>query len=172
MFDVVFHITSNSIVAIQLKSNYIENIHFNEINIFNTMETLNPIFQNWPQSPISPIFPSGIKWWSPVSKRKPQSQRFFNVSQSSRWPGLRFCELLNHVFQLKLPSLFTAWLFSPLHFKSHNMKALVILSHSGLPFSWEKKLPPDYLWKTHDHDHQWAVYSHGMITIRQKKMWT
>ncbi len=35
---------------------------------------------------------------------------------------------------LKLPSLFTAWLFWTFHTKSHNMKALVILSHSWSPF--------------------------------------
>ncbi len=35
---------------------------------------------------------------------------------------------------LKLPSLFTAWLFWTLHTKSHNMKALVILNHSRSPF--------------------------------------
>ncbi len=37
---------------------------------------------------------------------------------------------------LKLPSLFTAWLFWTFHNKSHNMKALVILSHS-----WSQFLP-------------------------------
>ncbi len=35
---------------------------------------------------------------------------------------------------LKLPSLLTAWLFWTFHIKSHNMKALVILSHSWSPF--------------------------------------
>ncbi len=35
---------------------------------------------------------------------------------------------------LKLPSLFTAWPFWTFHIKSHNMKALVILSHSWSPF--------------------------------------
>ncbi len=35
---------------------------------------------------------------------------------------------------LKLPSLFAAWLFWTFHNKSHNMKALVILSHSRSPF--------------------------------------
>ncbi len=35
---------------------------------------------------------------------------------------------------LKLPSLFTAWPFWTFHTKSHNMKALVILSHSWSPF--------------------------------------
>ncbi len=36
--------------------------------------------------------------------------------------------------QLKLPSLFAAWLFWTFHTKSDNMKALVILSHSWSPF--------------------------------------
>ncbi len=35
---------------------------------------------------------------------------------------------------LKLPSLFAAWLFGTFHTTSHNMKALVILSHSESPF--------------------------------------
>ncbi len=35
---------------------------------------------------------------------------------------------------LKLPSLFAAWLFWTFHAKSHNMKALIILSHSWSPF--------------------------------------
>ncbi len=35
---------------------------------------------------------------------------------------------------LKLPSLFASWRFWTFHIKSHNMKALVILSHSWSPF--------------------------------------
>ncbi len=35
---------------------------------------------------------------------------------------------------LKLPSLFAAWLFWTFHTKPHNMKALIILSHSWSPF--------------------------------------
>ncbi len=35
---------------------------------------------------------------------------------------------------LKLPSLLAAWLFLTFHIKSHNIKALVILSHSQSPF--------------------------------------
>ncbi len=38
------------------------------------------------------------------------------------------------VLVLELPSLFVAWLFWTFHNKSHNMKALVILSHSWSPF--------------------------------------
>ncbi len=80
---------------------------------------------------------------------------------------------------LKRRSLFAAWLFWTFHTKSHNMKALVILSNSWSPFLpltclygkkltfvglctafwsifWEK-LPSDYPCKSHDHDHQWAV---------------
>ncbi len=93
-----------------------------------------------------------------------------------------------------LPSLFTARLFWTFHNKSQNMKALVILSHSWLPFlpltcfygknellwvsmwpsgvfSWEKtplRLPMQITWP-------WPPvgrFSHGLITVRQKKMWT
>ncbi len=39
-------------------------------------------------------------------------------------------------FHLKLPSLFAAWIFWTFHNESHNMKALVILSHS-----WSLFLP-------------------------------
>ncbi len=35
---------------------------------------------------------------------------------------------------LKLPSLFAAWPFWTFHNKSHNIKALIILHHSCLPF--------------------------------------
>ncbi len=40
---------------------------------------------------------------------------------------------LQYTSLLKLPSLFAAWLFWTFHTKSHNMKALVILSHSWSP---------------------------------------
>ncbi len=80
--------------------------------------------------------------------------------------------------RLKLPSLFDACLFWTFHNKSHNMKALIILSHSWSPFlplvymdkmnfCWslcglleyflEKKLSSDYPCKSHDYDHQWSV---------------
>ncbi len=91
---------------------------------------------------------------------------------------------------LKLPSLFVAWLCWTFHTKSHNMKALVILSHSWTPFlpltclygknellwasgvfSWEKPLPRlsmqvTLLWPPV------GRFNHGLITINQKKMWT
>ncbi len=96
--------------------------------------------------------------------------------------------------KLKLLSLFAAWLFWIFHTKSHNMKALVILSNSWSPFlpltclyrknellwvsvrpprvfSWEKtplRLPLQITWP-------WppvGSFSHGLITLRQKKMWT
>ncbi len=95
---------------------------------------------------------------------------------------------------LKLPSVFAAWLFWTFHNKSHNMKALVILSHSWssfLPltclygkneplrvsvqpsevFSWEKtspRLPMQITWP-------WPPvgrFCYGLITVRQKNMWT
>ncbi len=90
---------------------------------------------------------------------------------------------LSRSLNLKLPSLFTAWRFWTFHTKSHNMKALVILSHWWSPFLpltclygkmnfcgslcglldyfLEKKLLPDYPCKSHDshdHDHQWADF--------------
>ncbi len=43
-------------------------------------------------------------------------------------------DILYSISSLKLPSLFTVWLFRTFHSKSHNMKALVILSHSWSPF--------------------------------------
>ncbi len=75
---------------------------------------------------------------------------------------------------LKLPSLFAAWIFRTFHIKSHTMKALVIHDHhfshlfvymEKMTFCWslcclveyflEKKLLPDYPFKSHDHDYQW-----------------
>ncbi len=96
---------------------------------------------------------------------------------------------------LKLPSLFAVWLFWTFHNKSHNMTALVILSHSWSPFlpltclygkneilwvsvrpsgalSREKKLPPDLPMQI---TWPWPLvgrFNHGLITVRQKKMWT
>ncbi len=81
---------------------------------------------------------------------------------------------------LKLLSLFTVWLFWTFHNKSHNMKALVILSHSRSPFLpltclyiekmnfcgslcglleyfFEKNLFPNYPCKSHDHDHWYRI---------------
>ncbi len=95
---------------------------------------------------------------------------------------------------LKLPSLFAAGPFWTFHTKSHNMKAVVILSHLWSPFrpltclygknellwvsvqpsgvfSWQKtplRLPMQITWP-------WppvGSFSHGLITVRQKKMWT
>ncbi len=92
---------------------------------------------------------------------------------------------------VKLSSLFSAWLFWTLHNKSHNMKALVILSHSWSPFlpltclygkkellwvlvwpsgvfSWEKtpsRLIMQITWP-------WTPvgrFGHGLITVGQKK---
>ncbi len=102
---------------------------------------------------------------------------------------LRDMPLKSH-FCLKLTSLFAAWLFWTFHTKSHNRKALVILSHSWITisptylfiwnkwtvqpsgvFSWEKtplRLPMQISWP-------WppvSSFSHNLITVRQKKMWT
>ncbi len=90
---------------------------------------------------------------------------------------------------LKLPSMFAAWVFWTFHTKSHNMKALVIHDHhfshllvymeknellwvsvqpSGI-LSWEKSLlglPMQITWACV------GSFSHGLITVRQKKMWT
>ncbi len=93
---------------------------------------------------------------------------------------------------LKLPSLFAAWLIWIFHTKSHNMKALVILSHSWSPFLpptclrgiierlwvsvWpsgfifvRKKLPSDYPCKSHDHAHQWAVLVMAWLLYDKRK---
>ncbi len=107
----------------------------------------------------------------------------------SIWSAMHELSLL-----LKLPSLFAAWLLWTFHTKSHNMKALVILSHLWSPFlpltclygkkellgvsrrpsgvfSWEKtppRLPMQITWP-------WPPlgrFSHGLITIRKKWMWT
>ncbi len=87
---------------------------------------------------------------------------------------------------LKLPSLFAAWLFWTFHNKSHNMKGLVILSHLWSPFlpficlygkitfvrlcaafvrKTSPRLPMQIIWSV-------GRFDHGMITVRQKKMWT
>ncbi len=92
------------------------------------------------------------------------------------------------LLELKLPSLFFTWLFWIVHTKSHNMKALVILSHSWslvlpltclygkinfcgsmcrlLEYFLEKKtsprLPMQITWP-------WppvGSFSHGLITVR------
>ncbi len=106
----------------------------------------------------------------------------------------RGLEKADHYNHLKLHSLFAALHFWTFHTKSHNMKALVILSHSWsqcLPltclygknellwvsvqpsevFSWDKtppRLPMQIPWP-------WTPvgsFRHGLITVRQKKMWT
>ncbi len=92
--------------------------------------------------------------------------------------------LMFNIPTLKLHSLFATRRFWTFHNKSHNMKALVIPSRSWSQFlsltclygkneplwvfvcsfgvfSREKKLPPDYPCKSHDHDHQWT----GLIMV-------
>ncbi len=98
---------------------------------------------------------------------------------------------MNSYKMLKLPSLFAAWLFWTFHTKSHNMKALDIISHSWWPFlpftclyrknellwvsvwpsgefSWEitlPRLPMQITWP-------WPPvgrFCHGLITVRQRK---
>ncbi len=86
------------------------------------------------------------------------------------------------------------FLFLTFHNKSNNMKALVILSHSWSPFRpltcwygnnellwvsvWlsgvfsREKIPPRLLMQT---TWTWTLvgrFSHALITVRQKKMWT
>ncbi len=93
-------------------------------------------------------------------------------------------------FTLTLPSLFVTWRFLNFHNKSHNMKVLFILSHfyhllvymennellrvsvwPSAVFSHEKtspRLPMQITWP-------WPSMSrfrHGLITVRQTKMWT
>ncbi len=43
-------------------------------------------------------------------------------------------DMYGQILSLKLSSLFVAWPFWTFHTKSHNMKGLVILSHSWSPF--------------------------------------
>ncbi len=91
-------------------------------------------------------------------------------------------------------SLLAAWHFWTFHNKLHNMKALVFLSHSWLPF-----LPLACLYRKHEllwvsvglsevfsrektslrllMQITWpwppvGRFSHGLITVRQKKVWT
>ncbi len=110
------------------------------------------------------------------------------------WVGTLFLASSTILGELKLPSVLAVWLFWTFHNKSHNMKALAILSHSCSPFlpltylygnnellwvyvqpsgvfSQEKtppRLPMQITWP-------WPPmgrFSHGLITIRQTKMWT
>ncbi len=68
---------------------------------------------------------------------------------NTSWIALIYCiachachACFKHVnCNLKLPSLFAAWHFWTFHTKSHNMKVLVILSHS-----WSAFLPPTCLY--------------------------
>ncbi len=83
----------------------------------------------------------------------------------------------NGSIDLKLPSLFASWLFWTFHNKSHNMKALVILNPFMITIFptflliWKKmkclcvalcsifsrkKLSPDYICKSRDHDYRWT----------------
>ncbi len=56
---------------------------------------------------------------------------------------------------LKLLSLFAAWLFWTFHTKSHNMKALVILYYSWLPFL---PLTLLFIWKTFTFVGLWSIF--------------
>ncbi len=95
------------------------------------------------------------------------------------------------LFSLKLPSLFAAWFFWTIHNKSHNMKALVILSHSWSPLHvyidtngllYVSVRPPEYFREAKNYlsspmqiTWQWrpvSRFSHGLITLRQNKTWT
>ncbi len=81
---------------------------------------------------------------------------------------------------LKLPSLFADCNFLTFHTKSHNMKALVILSHSWSPFLpltclyWNNELLcvsgwPSGDYPSHDHDHQWAVFVMSWLLLDKRK---
>ncbi len=56
------------------------------------------------------------------------------MTLNDMWHGRHRETLHNIEITLKLPSLFAAWRFWNFHNKSHNIKALVILSHSWSPF--------------------------------------
>ncbi len=71
--------------------------------------------------------------------------------------------VLNGKDTLKLPSLFAAWPFWTFHNKSHNMKALVILSHLWSPF-----LPRTCLYGTNEL--LWvSVQPSGVCLLRKNK---
>ncbi len=111
--------------------------------------------------------------------------------ESSPLWEINFPQCINLLY-LKLPSLFAAWLFWTFHTKSHNMEALVILSHSWSPFlpltcsygknkllwvsvwpsgvfSWEKT-PPRLLMQITWPWPPVGRFCHGLITVSQKKM--
>ncbi len=82
-------------------------------------------------------------------------------------------------------------IFLNFHTKSHNMKALIILSYSWSPFLkhtclygkvnfygslcsllkyfLENKLPSCYLCKSHDHDQQWADFVMAWLPYNKRK---
>ncbi len=149
------------------------------------------------------VFCSGVLVFNMVA----QTEQMFSavVRWSLLWlrrlSGDVFCHNICHFSSLcyvvlaclKHPSLFAALLFWTYHNKSHNMNALVILSHSWSPFfshllvymekisfcgslcslleyfrekKTRSRLPMQITWP-------WPLvgrFSHGLITIRQKKM--
>ncbi len=85
---------------------------------------------------------------------------------------------------LKLPSLFDAWPFWTFHTKSHNMKALVILSNSWSPFlpltCLYRKVKPSGVFSLEKNSYRLLMqitwpwppdvrFGYGLITVRQKK---
>ncbi len=139
-----------------------------------------------------PFIPTGDTMW-PIY---PSYQLGIPCNQSTLLTNSTYRELDTDKVanKLKLPSLLAAWPLWTFHTKSHNMKAFVIQSHSWSPFlpltclyaknellwvsewpsglfSWEKtpsRLPMQITWPWP----QVARFCHGLITIRQKKMWT
>ncbi len=111
---------------------------------------------------------------------------------------LNICSIIylcTSCYMIRLPCLFTAWRFWTVHNKSHNMKDLVIQSHS-----WSLFLPLICLYEKWKNKHLWisvwisGVFSwektpprlpmqitspwppvgrfwHCLITVRQKKIW-
>ncbi len=111
------------------------------------------------------------------------------VNFMESWEHTKYMLATGHL--LKLPSLFAAWPFWTVHSKSHNMKDMVILSHSwslfrpitclyghnellwvsvrpcGV-FSWEKST----IRLSIQFRRPWlpvSIFSHGLITVRKCK---
>ncbi len=129
-----------------------------------------------------------IWWWN---GHKVCEQLFEQYFMSFYTKCMARCNEILMVDDFNLPSLFAVWHFWTFHNKSHNIKELVILCHSChhffyLPvcvdkkyfcrslcpsgiFSWERtpsRLPMQITWPCLPV----GRFSHGLITIRQKKM--
>ncbi len=114
---------------------------------------------------------------------------YCNFEERSPWQSLHTLHmrlLYGGTEVLKLPSLFVAWLFIINHIIWKHWSFLVIRDHHFshllvymekinfcdslcilLEYFHEKKCPPDYPCKSHDHAHQWAYLV--MVWLPQAK---